>query len=204
MSGIARTPLNVYSVDFGVFCIGLLARNVGVWRRLIKWVLAIPDIGNSQKKRYPAFSPLISEHLRWIVAFVCKRLERISANQSNSTKSMVNAYSAWESYLHEPEKMKSSCSSFVQFRRSKCKTKKNLSSIFVEVSESSRIFRIVWVFPEIFGFENFKFLVSDPKSQNFQWAGSCSSDNQNRKTKKTYLGSSLNFQNLLEFLKSHE
>ena len=90
----------------------------------VKGVLAIPDIGNSQKKRYPAFSPLISEHLRWIVAFVCKRLERISANQSNSTKSMVNAYSAWESYLHEPEKMKSSCSSFVQFRRSKCKTKK--------------------------------------------------------------------------------
>ena len=102
------------------------------------------------------------------------------------------------------EKTKTSWTSFVGFRRSNSKNKKKWSREARVLSGSAKIIRIVWIVPEIFGFEILKFSGLRAKSQNVHWAGSCSSVNQNWKTKKTYLGSSLNFQNLLEFLKSHE
>ena len=85
-------------------------------------------------------------------------------------------------------KTKTSLNSFVRFHQSKLRNKQNLSSIFAEVSESFGIFEIAWVFAEIFGFENLKFSISNPKSKKLQRAGSCTSEDQKRKTKKTLSG----------------
>ena len=71
-------------------------------------------------------------------------------------KSMVNT-GLHEGSCARTRKSKTSLNSFVGFRQSKSKNKKNLSSIFVEVSESFGIFEIARVFAEIFGFENLKF-----------------------------------------------
>ena len=46
--------------------------------------------------------------------------------------------------------------------------------------------------------------VPEPESQKLHWTRLWGSVSQNRETKKTYLAFSLKFQNLLEFLKSHE
>ena len=117
---------------------------------------------------------------------------------------MVKAASVWKVHVHEPKRQKLHGARLWGSVDQNRKTKKTYLAFSLKLQNLLEFLKSHEYFPRSLDSKIWNFLVSDPKSEKVQRTGSCTSGDQNRKTKKTYLGSSLKFQNLLEFLKSHE
>ena len=138
---------------------------------MVKRVLAILNIGITQKLVFIAYMPLISDLFGTNDYFPFKEVERSIMNQWNTMKSMVNACSAWNKICTN-RKVKNFMELVCNFSVDRFQ-KKNVphSAQAIRVlSESTKIIGIVRVVFAFYLIKNWKFVSLEAKETTFSCA----------------------------------